>query len=62
MPNFRAMASRGRVDVHPDDHVGAHQFGALNHIQADAAQSKKPPHWHPVHLRRKHHGTNRPWL
>lgn len=27
----------GRVDVHPDDLVSADHFGALDHVQADAA-------------------------
>ena len=29
-----------RIDIDPDDHVGADQFGALDHVQTDPAQAE----------------------
>ena len=40
MPNFKLAGhglARG-VDVHPNDLVGTDHFGALNHVEANAAQ------------------------
>src|SRR5690606_10235087 len=37
------LASHGftlRVDIHANDFVGTHHFGALNHVQADTAQAE----------------------
>jgi hypothetical protein len=39
MPNFSASA-RFRVEVDADDHVGAGQARALDHVEADAAEAE----------------------
>ena len=40
MPNFSASALRAGIEIDADDHVGADQAGALDHVEADAAEAE----------------------
>jgi len=40
MPNFSASALARRIGIHADDHVGAGDPRALDHVEPDAAETE----------------------
>ncbi len=58
MPNSRAICFARGVQVDADDLVGAHHLGALDHVQADAAQAEHDHVGAGLHLRGEQHRTD----